>query len=474
MNAASISSLRNAGLSDAEWNETLALEAHERALQCLFSSSQQVYGGFKLHTLKVELHHADEVLRTLELETKRLRKVPMASRRAQVSADLKRYLQTWAHEYFHLLQAIRLNAVRAYVSTRRAKTKLDIVIALKFLESGGRYELGRDVCLRDPMRHAMADSDLVSQCRRQNAVALFYANMWTSECDGLSTMHIVEGMAHQFSLHLTSPNDEVDHLGLPTSVYGVAWEKFVKFANCQLPELICLRPLFCYICWFALSVDGEPSRPDTVRAPVETFRHLAFETSRYLAILDESRDQAGRTSTAVRLRRLKRAGLGDVMEQMTNDQQATALAFLPMASAIKRDAYAFARHSGFRTRKRSARDLDAIQTSVTALLPKLKNDEVLWILMVAPDEFFRVTATLELDKIEYQLGDSATRYDNEVAFYELFDNMKAILDSGRPAPWCCERHGYRRSTEALRCKNEASFAHNLSVLFQRPIDQLFI
>lgn len=449
------------------------IESKEASLDSLRSHSFRSYGEFRFETLSVDFHFSDEeVDRIFEM----IGEFEKNGGTQFSKSDLNSYyqfIQAWAHEYCHFLQALTINACSAYAMIRRSKLKLDTVILFKFLEAGGQFILGTDKRIQNVLsRFQILESDR-DEIKNINSAYDFYLDLWRTEVDGISAMHIVEGMAHTFSLHMIAPPHNNDPLELTDDIYIKAYAKFKEESGVVVAELSWERIIFCYICYFSMAVDGNSDDRTSLSIIPMTFFTLSRNCKKYLDKMITRNDFLEELSE-LEIENL----FSDILQpedlaKLSQKARTCFLSFVEVIHLMQQDVDCVNSTLEYAAVFHRSPDLEALISAISKKFPLFQSNYCLLILMTFPAKFFDLTSKRKhLDKVEYELGEKETSHENESEFYKLILNFKLILDNTSGDPYCCEKHGYSTGPRSIKCRRPGSIAATFSDLLGKPISEM--
>jgi len=296
----------------------------------------------------------------------------------------------------------------------------------------------------------------------------FYRDCWYLQYEGVSLLHIVEGMAHIFSMQVT---DEAKNY-LPdlegNEEYYIAFDVFNSYIGGEFKNLnIRVKYLlFLYVCYF--SCQTFDSLGDEVLAkPSRLFHFLCSRLNYYLEAYYKFLDRYARYSED-ELKQLNRFEIDDESLEFANKEQlANIYAFFELIPCLQADSEKHYEHA-----TSSLKLSEEIKGIFATLDVDLGSIFQLAIFSIFPfkwadlfDAYNKVQQS-SFDGNEFETSD-------EIAFYEFVENCKNILNESVSDIFCCEEHGVADKRDALMCPNEGGLGYYLERMTGRSPSELF-
>ncbi len=430
------------------------------------------YGDFSLSRMDISVFVSDEEVERFDTAEKLMLENNGIAPSEEINQDYYRYIQAHNHELFHYYQALTLPAFQIYQRLSKGKLEHEADTMFRFFEEGNHFVLGKHRGVLEAMNQPdfYTPEDVEKNFNEIISKYKFYAQQWYSEFHGLSLFHIIEGMAHIFSVQLTDTAQNYLPSLEDSPDYHIAYDIFNSYINdeFQFLDVRTKHLTFLYICYFSCQI-YDHIEDEVLERPSRLFHLLCSRLNLYFKSFLKLHERYEKYSEN-ELRELNQFDINDESLKTASKTQISQIyAFFELIPCIEQDAEKYYRKIPQDTLKNSSEFLFILGN----LDIDLKNPFQLANFSMFPTvwaDFWEVYDTIQQTKI----ANNDFNVSEESAFYEFMNKCKKLLSNKPHFISCCEEHGsINNKLELLYCKNEGSFAYYLKVFTQRETTDLF-
>lgn len=430
----------------------------------------EVYGSFSLERLDISIYLSEEDTEKFDVAEKIMLENNGIAPSEEVYTDYYRYIQAHNHELFHFYQSLSLPALHIFQKLKKRKLEFETVTMLRFFEQGNSYSMKKDSSLLAPLHQ---DKIEISDESAKNFNTFgekyeFYSNQFHATYDGVSLFHIIEGMAHVFSIQLTDTAKSYLPKLENNSDYHIAYDTFYSYVD-SLNQGIDSRfknLLFLYICYYSCQVYDQ-LKSETTEIPSRLFHTLCSRANLYIDGFYTLLERYKKYSES-ELRQLNQFEVNDELLKLANQEQiAQIYTFFELIPCIEQDAkkfYISEPKDILEPRKEWLSILESLNIDVKD--PYLLVNLSIFPLVLADfwEAYDKITNT-RVENNEFTTG-------LEQGFYSFIDNCRNFLNYKEVL--CCEKHGLVKNKEkALHCESPEGVAYLLKELTGRQAIDLF-
>jgi len=428
------------------------------------------YGDFSLSRMDISVFISDEDTERFNIAERTIQENNGVIPTEEVAQDYYRYIQTHNHELFHYYQALTLPAFQIYQRLSKGKLEHEANIMFPFFEEENHFTLGKHRGVFEALKQSNfhTSEDVIHNLNEILIRYKFYTKQWYAEFHGLSLYHIIEGMAHIFSIQLTDNSKNYLPSLDDNSDYHIAYDIYNSYVGEEF-KFIDLRTkqlAFLYICYYSCQI-YDHIEDEVLERPSKLFHLLCSRLNLYFDSYLKLLERYEKYSEA-ELRELNQFNIDDESLKNANKAQISQIySFFELIPCIEQDAEKYYRQIP----QDKLKNPNEILSILESLGIDLKNSFQLANFSIFPfvwADFWEVYDTIQKTSIE----DKDFNVSDELAFYEFMTKCKKLLSRKPHFIFCCEQHGYiDNKIELLHCRNSESFANYLRAYTERePID----